>query len=290
MKSGSSAPNRRPARSGRRRGPSRRAARRRGPRPGHVAAGAAHDELAHAGEAGERLVGVGFQGGAAAAARGLVGGDHDPGAQVLDARAQRLGGEAGEDDGVHRADAGAGEHGVGGLGDHRQVDHHPVALLDAEPVQHVAELRHLLVQLAVADMRATVGVVALPDDRGLVGAGGEVAVDAVGGDVQRAVLEPLDRDVVVVEGGVLDPGVGLDPVEPLAMLAPEGVRVGDRGRVHRGVAFRVHVRLGDDLRRRLVQLVKHGRSPPGRSCPLPAGPGRVVPARANLICLLDFKL
>ena len=40
-------------------------------------------------------------------------------------------------------------------------------------------------------------------------AGRQVAVDAVGGDVELAVLEPLDRDVVVVERGVLDPGVGL---------------------------------------------------------------------------------
>ena len=122
--------------------------------PGHVAAGAAHDELAHAGEAGERLVGVGLERGAAAAARRLVGGDHEPGARVLDARAQRLGREAGEDDRVDRPDAGAGEHRVGGLGDHRQVEHDPVALLDAEAVQHVAELRDLLVELAVGDVRA----------------------------------------------------------------------------------------------------------------------------------------
>ena len=43
--------------------------------PGHLAAGAADDELAHAVEAGERLVGVGLERGAAAAARRLVGGD-----------------------------------------------------------------------------------------------------------------------------------------------------------------------------------------------------------------------
>ena len=182
--------------------------------------------------------------------------------RILDARAQRLGGEAGEDDGVDGADAGAGEHGVGGLGDHRQVDHHAVALLDAEAVQHVGELRDLLVQLAVGDVARDVRVVAFPDDRGLVGAGREVAVDAVGGDVELAVLEPSDRDVVVGEGGVLDPGVGLDPVEPPAVLAPEGVGIGDRGRVHRGVLVGVDVRPGDDLRRGLMQLVEHSVSTP----------------------------
>ena len=81
-------------------------------------------------------------------------------------------------------------------------------------------------------------VVALPDDRGLLAAGGEVAVDAVGRDVELAVLEPPDRRRCGSRRGVLDPAVGLDPVEPLALLAPERVRIGDRGRVHRGVAGR----------------------------------------------------
>ena len=135
-----------------------------------------------------------------------------------------------------------------------------------------------------------VGVVALPDDRGLVGAGGEVAVDAVGRDVERAVLEPLDRDVVVVEGGVLDPGVGLDPVEPLALLAPEGVRIGDRGRVHRGVAFGVHVRLGDDLRRRLVQLVEHWSFPSWSFLPAPGGAGAGGPCPREPYMTIGLKL
>ena len=189
--------------------------------PGHIAAGAAHDELADAAHALQRLVGIGLQRRAPAAARGLVGGDDELRARILDARAQRLGGEAGEDDRMHRADAGAGEHRVGGLGDHRQVDHHPVALLHAEGVQHVAELRDLLVQLAVGDVAGDVRVVALPDDRGLVAAGGEMAVDAVGRDVELAILEPFDRDVVVVERGVLDPGVGLRSSRAACPCSPQ---------------------------------------------------------------------
>ena len=76
------------------------------------------------------------------------------------------------------------------------------------------------------------GIVAFPDDRGLVGALGQMAVDAVVGDVQRAVLEPFDRDVARRERGVLDLVERLDPVDALGLLGPEAVRVGDRALVH----------------------------------------------------------
>jgi len=94
-------------------------------------------------------------------------------------------------------------------------------------VQDVAELRDLLVELAIGDVLGEARVVAFPDDRGLVGPGREMAVDAIGRDVELAVLEPFDRDVVVVERGVLDLGEGLDPVDALAVLAPERVRIGE---------------------------------------------------------------
>ena len=56
-----------------------------------------------------------------------VGGDQAGGLGVVDPVAQRFGREAAEDDRVHRADAGAGQHGDRRLRDHRQVDRHPVA-------------------------------------------------------------------------------------------------------------------------------------------------------------------
>jgi hypothetical protein len=67
----------------------------------------------------------------AAAAQALVGGDHHPRAGVEDAVADRLGREAAEDDRVDGADARAGEHRVGELGDHRQVDADAVAAAHA---------------------------------------------------------------------------------------------------------------------------------------------------------------
>src|SRR5258707_15328499 len=81
--------------------------------------------------------------------------------------------------------------------------------------------------------------VALPQDRGLVGAHRQVAVDAVSAGVERAVLEPADRGVAG-EAGVLDLGVGLDPVQALAVLAPEGVGVAGGCLIHPEIAGLVH--------------------------------------------------
>ena len=125
---------------------------------------------------------------------------------VLDAAGERVRREAAEHHRMDRADARAGEHRVGRLRDHRQVDGDAVALLDVAVAQHVGEAADLVVQLPIGDLLRLVRVVAFPDDRDLVAALGEMAVDAVVGDVERAVLEPFDRDVAGIEGGVLDLG------------------------------------------------------------------------------------
>ncbi len=98
--------------------------------------------------------------------------------------------------------------------------------------QGVGELADLLVELTVGDVAMLGRVVAFPDDRQLVAALFEVAVQAVVGDVQSAVGKPFDIDMVVVERGLLDLGEGLDPVQTLGLLAPEAVRVDHRLLVH----------------------------------------------------------
>ena len=75
-------------------------------------------------------------------------------------------------------------------------------------------------------------VVRFPDDCGLISASGEVAVNAVGRDVQRAVFEPADVDVAGSERRVFDLGIGLDPVDTLAVLGPERFWVVHRCCVH----------------------------------------------------------
>ena len=163
--------------------------------PADLAAGAPHDEAGlDRGAARQRLIGIGLQRDLAPAAQPLVRGDEAVGIAILDAAHQALRREAAEDDAVDRPDARAGQHGEGGLGDHRHVDGDPVALLDAAVLQRIGQAADLGIGLAIADVLLLMGAVALPDDGGLVGAGGEMPVEAIGRDVQRAVMEPADAD------------------------------------------------------------------------------------------------
>jgi hypothetical protein len=175
---------------------------------------------------------VGLEGHLAAAPQALVGGDDQLGVAVLDAAGDRLGREAAEHDGMWGADPGAGQHRHRGLRDHGHVDRDHVALADTKRPQAIGELADLLVELPVADALRFRGIVALPDDGRLVAALREMAVEAVGAGIERAVLEPADMEVAAVEGDVLDLGVGPDPVDALAVLSPEFLRVGDGRCVH----------------------------------------------------------
>ena len=94
-------------------------------------------------------------------------------------------------------------------------------------------------ELAVGDVAGRCRwIVGLPDDGDLIATLLEMAVDAVGRDVEGAVLEPFDRDIGIGEGRVLDAGIGLDPVDTFAVLAPKRLGVSDRSFVH-GAVHRV---------------------------------------------------
>ena len=198
-------------------------------RPRHLPAGVLDDEnLVDAAGLLQRRVGIGLERNLAAAAQAFVGGDQEARFAVLDAPGERVRREAAEHDGMDGADPRAGEHGVSGFRDHRQIDRHPVAALDPVRLQHIGEAADGLVQLAIGDvLRLLRGVVGLEDDGGLLAALLQMPVDAIGRDVEGAVLEPFDRHVGIGERGVLDARIGLDPVEPLALLAPELIGVVD---------------------------------------------------------------
>ncbi|MNT70312.1 hypothetical protein D3C72_2086800 [compost metagenome] len=92
--------------------------------------------------------------------------------------------------------------------------------------EDVGQTANIFVELIIGNFLVDIGVVAFPDDRGAFAVGLQVAVDAIVGDVGEAVLIPLDRHLAL-EIGVLHLGIGLEPVDPLAMLVPELFRVLD---------------------------------------------------------------
>src|SRR5690606_21197750 len=93
----------------------------------------------------ERAVDLRLQRDDVPTAPGPVLRDDQLGLGIVHAIADRLGGETAEDDTVHRADSRAGEHRDRGLRDHTHVDRDAIALLYAEPLEHVREAAHLTV-------------------------------------------------------------------------------------------------------------------------------------------------
>ncbi len=209
----------------------------------------------------ERGIAIGFQRHLARAAQALIGGDHELGVAVHDPPGQGFGREAAEHDGVHRAYPGAGQHGIGRLQDHRHVDRDPVALPDAHLLQHIGELAHRAMQLAIGEGVALVRAVALPDQRRFVAACFQVPIDTVVGDVQDAVLVPFDAEIALFEAGVLGPGRLGEPVQPLGLIHPEPVRIGDGAGIHLLVGLRRQVCLGGEaLRNCYYSGVRHDGS------------------------------
>src|SRR5271163_4311801 len=84
-----------------------------------------------------------------------------------------------------------------------------------------------------------------------------MTIDAIVGDVGDAVLEPFDRHVVRVEGNVLDLGIGLEPLDALAVLAPERIRVLQGVRVHLFVLRRVDPGALGPIDGNLIDLLGH---------------------------------
>ncbi len=120
------------------------------------------------------------------------------------------------------ADPRAGQHGDGGFGDHRLVDGDAVALPAAKRGEGIGKTADRFVQPGLGERsHRFVGAVGLAQDGWLVGAGFQVAIDAVVGDVQFAVGEPGDAEVGFVERGTGELFPGGRPIEAGGFAAPE---------------------------------------------------------------------
>ncbi len=231
----------------------------------HLAAGAPDDQ--HVADARGLLDGLihgRLERGGRTPAVAPVGGDDQDGLGVVDARAQRLGGEPAEHHRVHGPDAGTGQHRDHGLGDHRQVDRHAVTGRHPELGQRVGRAGHLRGEFGIGQRAGVPGLTLEVDRDPLPETGGHMTVHAVLRDVQPPADEPLrERRIRPVQGDV----PGLRPVQPPRLLLPERDPVGagllgqGRGRVGRGGEVRVR-REGAILVQQVLQrLVAHARPP-----------------------------
>ena len=188
---------------------------------GHTHQPLHHEDVRDRGTALHRLVGKPLERDDLAPAIAAVRGDQEPALGVVDPVAERLGGKAAEHHAVHRSDPGAGQHGDGSLRDHRQIDGHPIAALDAEGLEGVGGVSDLASQVPVRHHPPVAGLT-LPDQGGLVATGAaEMPVEAVGGDVELPAHEPLGVGAVPFE----HPSPGLDPVQRPSLLRPERLAV-----------------------------------------------------------------
>src|SRR5215831_10354670 len=186
-----------------------------------------NNDLAHFRALLQSVVGIAFEWHYSAAAATLIGGNQYGRATIPNAAGKAVGREAAEHDRVDRPDPGTSQHGYRDFGDHRQVDRDAIAFFDASRFQNIGEPADSVVQFSVRDATVIAGIVALPQDRGLLAAARQVAVDAVVRSVERSVLVPGDMDVAF-EGGISHLGKRLDPINALAVFAPEPIGVGER--------------------------------------------------------------
>jgi hypothetical protein len=78
------------------------------------------------------------------------------------------------------------------------------------------------VQLTVSNLGfLIVKLIALKNNSGLITSGSQVPVNAVIGNVQRAIVEPANMQIIFVKADIAYLGEGFEPIQPLAMLTPE---------------------------------------------------------------------
>jgi hypothetical protein len=148
-----------------------------------------------------------------------AGGRYDDfGLGIVDPRGQLIGGKSTEHDGMHGPDAGTGQHGHGGFGNHGHVNQDTVALFHPQPAEDSSDLGHLVPQFGVGIGLDGVGHRAVIDQRRLVApAVFDVDVQRIVTGVERSAGKPaIERLVAVVQHLVpfFGPGNGLGRLPP----------------------------------------------------------------------------
>ena len=123
---------------------------------------------------------------------------------------------------MHRANTRTGQHGNRPFKDHRHIDSHAVALIDAQFFQHIGKYLYIFVQFAIGERADNAWFIGFPDKRLCICLSRrDMAIDRIVADVQNAIGKPCDIDRVIAPyTGLLRRG---DPVNTLGLFQPETV-------------------------------------------------------------------
>ena len=174
-----------------------------------------HQHVLHAGAGatGEGLIHGGLERHGLVLAEATIGGDHQLHLAIDQAIPQGIGGETTKHHRVGGTDAGAGQHGNGGLRHHGHIKGHQIPLANPQGLEGIGRLADLAVELAVGKTAGVAGF-ALPDQGRFLGRGaGQVAIKAVVGEVGAAALKPAGEGGI---GPIKHRVKGLEPVQVLA--------------------------------------------------------------------------
>ena len=172
----------------------------------------------------DRAVQQGFIGDHPARLDPAGGGDDGLRRSIVDTHGQFVSGKTAEDYGMHRADAGAGEHGDDCFGDHGHIDDDAVALLDAFGAECAGKTGGLIQHLGIGELALRACDRAVVDHRDLIAATClHMAVKGVVTGVRLPVRIPLVHRRV----GIIERLCRLfRPVDGLGGLHPEGFGIG----------------------------------------------------------------
>lgn len=127
---------------------------------------------------------------------------------------------------MHGSYPSAGEHDDGRFGNHGHIDADAVPREDALVCEHIGEATYFGVELAIGECAGSlVRIVGFPDDGKGVRLGGQMPIEAIGGDVALGTIKPFNVCCVkiVVEHG----GPFAVPLKAFSYLGPKGFGVLD---------------------------------------------------------------
>jgi hypothetical protein len=158
---------------------------------------------------------------------------------------------------MNRTNPCAGEHRKGCFWDHWQINCDRIAFTNAMRFQHIGEATYFVMQFLIGNVAAVIGIITFKDDRGLIGALWQMTVDAIHRYVGCAISKPLDMDIAGGIGRIFDPRIRLDPINPLAMLGPEPLRIFVRRVLHGFVFGIIHISALSPIARDRIKFIGH---------------------------------